>query len=69
MSAFGGDWSLTTAAQLYTVRDVYSILESELGRRGVFRNGLTWHFDRPPVVDLECEIDCRGVHIERVVEP
>src|SRR5277367_1757563 len=35
MSAFGGDWSQTTGVQLYTVQDVYSILESELGRRGV----------------------------------
>ena len=68
MSAFGGDWSQTTAAQLYTVQDVYSILESELGRRGVFRNGLTWHFNRPPVVNLEYEMDCRRVHVERVFE-
>jgi hypothetical protein len=68
MSAFGGDWSQTTAAQLYTVHDIYSLLESELGRRGVLRNGLTWHFNRPPVVDLEYEMDCRRVHHERVVE-
>jgi hypothetical protein len=68
MSAFSGDWSQTTGAQLYTVRDVYPLLESELGRRGVFRNGLTWHFNRPPVVDLEYEMDCRRVHVERVVE-
>jgi hypothetical protein len=68
MSAFGGDWSQTTGVQLYTVQDVYSILESELGRRGVFRNGLTWHFNRPPVVNLEYEMDCRRVHVERVVE-
>ncbi|WP_371424239.1 hypothetical protein [Tardiphaga sp.] len=68
MSAFAGDWSQTTAVQLYTVRDVYPLLESELGRRGVFRNGLTWHFNRPPVVDLEYEMDCRRVHVERVVE-
>jgi hypothetical protein len=68
MRAFGGDWSQTTAVQLYTVQDVYSILESELGRRGVFRNGLTWHFNRPPVVDLEYEMDCRRVHVERVIE-
>jgi hypothetical protein len=68
MSAFSGDWSQTTAVQLYTVQDVYSLLESELGKRGVFRNGLTWHFNRPPVVDLEYEMDCRRVHIERVVE-
>jgi hypothetical protein len=67
MSAFGGDWSKTTAVQLYTVRDIYSFLEGELGRRGVLRNGLTWHFNRPPVVDLEYEMDCRCVHIEKVV--
>lgn len=67
MSAFDGTWRQTTAVQLYTVKDVYSILESELGRRGVFRNGLTWHFNRPPVVGLDYEMDCRSVQIERVV--
>ena len=68
MSAFSGDWSQTTGVQLYTVQNVFSVLESELGRRGVFRNGLTWHFNRPPVVDLEYEMDCRRVHVERVIE-
>jgi len=68
MSAFSGDWQKTTAVQLYTIRDVFPFLESELGRRGVLRDGLTWHFNRPPVVDLEYEMDCRRVHLERVVE-
>jgi hypothetical protein len=68
MSAFSGTWEQTTAVQLYTVRDVFSFLESELGRRGVLRDGLTWHFNRPPVVDLEYEMDCRRVHDERVLE-
>ena len=45
------------------------MLANELGRRGVLRSGLTWHFNRPPVVDLEYEMDCRRVHIEHVVEP
>jgi hypothetical protein len=67
MSAFGGTWKQTTGVQLYTVQDVYSILESELGRRGVFRNGLTWHFNRPPVVGLDYEMDCRCVHVEKVI--
>ena len=67
MSAFGGTWQKTTAAQLYTVHDVYPVLESELGRRGVLCNGLTWHFNRPPVVGLDYEMDCRRVQIERVV--
>jgi hypothetical protein len=68
MSAFSGGWRQTTAVQLYTVRDVFPFLESELGTRGALRPGLTWHFCRPPVVDLEYEMDCRRVHIERVVE-
>ncbi|MCC8937302.1 hypothetical protein H8A99_12650 [Bradyrhizobium sp. Arg68] len=67
MRAFGGSWRDTTAVQLYTVYDAYTVLESELGRRGVLRNGLTWHFDRPPVVGLDYEMDCRRVHLERVV--
>jgi len=68
MSAFSADWRQTTAVQLYTIRDVFPFLESELGKRGVLRAGLTWHFNRPPVVDLEYEMDCRRVHIERVIE-
>jgi hypothetical protein len=68
MSAFSGGWRQTTAVQLYTIRDVFPFLESEIAKRGALRPGLTWHFCRPPVVDLEYEMDCRRVHIERVVE-
>lgn len=67
MSALGGTWRDTTAVQLYTVHDIHPFLASELGRRGVLRHGLTWHFNRPPVVGLDYEMDCRCVHIERVV--
>lgn len=68
MSAFGGTWDRTTAVQLYTIHDVFPFLESELGRRGALRPGLTWHFNRPPVADLEYEMDCRRVFSERVAE-
>lgn len=67
MRAFGGTWADTTAVQLYTVHDAFAVLESELGRRGVLRNGVTWHFDRPPVVGLDYEMDCRRVQLERVI--
>jgi hypothetical protein len=68
MSAFGGDWSQVTATQLYTVHEIYAFIESELGKRGIFGHGLTWYLHRPPVQDLEYEMDCRRVHIERVIE-
>lgn len=68
MSAFGGDWSQVTATQLYTVHNIYPFIESELGKRGIFGQGLTWYLNRPPVQDLEYEMDCRRVHMERVIE-
>jgi len=67
LSSLGGTWRDTTAVQLYIVHDIHSFLAEEIVRRGAARNGLTWHFDRPPVVDIEYEMDCRAVHIERVV--
>ena len=67
MSAFGGSWRDTTGVQVYTVHDIHPFLASELGRRGAARHGVTWHFNRPPVVGLDYEMDCRCVHGERVV--
>jgi hypothetical protein len=67
MAACGVGWPQTTGVQLYTVHDVHPFLRDELVRRGAARHGLTWHFDRPPIVEIEYEMDCRGVEIERVV--
>ena len=39
----------------------------ELVKRGAARSGLTWHFARPPVIDLEYEMDCRRVTREIVI--
>ena len=67
MAALGGTWRATTAVQLYTVHDIHPFLAEEIVRCGAARNGLTWHFDRPPVVDIEYEMDCRAVHLEQIV--
>jgi hypothetical protein len=67
MAALGFGWKDTTATQLYTVHDIHPFLEGEIVRRGAARSGLIWHYNRPPVVDLEYEMDCRGVSVERVV--
>jgi hypothetical protein len=67
MGALGFSWKETTAAQAYTVYDIHPFLGEELARRGAIPAGLTWQFCRPPVVGLDYEMDCRGVHIERVV--
>ena len=67
MRALGFDWSATTATQVYTVHDIHPFLGEELVRRGAMRAGVTWHYNRPPVVGLEYEMDCRGVSVERVL--
>lgn len=65
LAAMGFTWSDTTATQVYTVHDIHPFFADEIVRRGAAAGGLTWHYNRPPVVDLEYEMDCRGISIER----
>ena len=67
MEAFGFGWKDTAAVQAYTVHDFHSVIADELVRRGALRSGLTWHFARPPVIDLEYEMDCRRVAREALI--
>jgi hypothetical protein len=67
LGAFGFAWKDTTAVQVYTVHDFHPVVVDELVRRGAVRSGLTWHFARPPVIDLEYEMDCRRVTRETLI--
>ncbi|MFC4350231.1 hypothetical protein ACFOW6_01615 [Fodinicurvata halophila] len=67
MAFFGAGWQETTGVQLYTVHDVHELVPEEIVGRGAARHGLTWHFARPPVQELDYEMDCRRVFAEYVV--
>jgi hypothetical protein len=67
LSLLGFTWSHTTATQVYTVHDLHPFLADEIVRRGAARAGLTWHYCRPPVRELEYEMDCRAIMNERVI--
>jgi hypothetical protein len=67
LAAFDLGWEDTTATQVYTVHDLYPFLADEIVRRGAAHSGLTWHYARPPVRELEYEMDCRSVSRESVV--
>ena len=67
MGEFGFGWKDATAAQTYTIHDFHPVFAEELVRHGAARSGLTWHFARPPVIDLEYEMDCRRVLREIVI--
>ena len=67
MGALGFGWHNTTATKVYTVHDIFPHFAREIVERGAARHGACWHFCRPPVVDLEFEVDCRGIATELVL--
>ena len=67
LGLFGVGWRDTTASQVYTIRDIYPFFAEEIVRRGAAHAGINWHFTRPPVRDLEFEVDCRSVRMEEVL--
>ncbi|GAC1331330.1 MAG: hypothetical protein NVSMB26_09550 [Beijerinckiaceae bacterium] len=67
MAVLDAAWADTTAVQVYSIRDIHPFFGEEIVRRGAARHGLTWHFNRPPVIDLEYEMDCRRIQTERVI--
>ena len=60
-------WADTTGVQVYSVHDIHPFLGDLLVAGGGARHGVTWHFARPPVVELEFEMDCRSIAGERVL--
>ena len=68
MGLLGVGWKDCTATQVYTVHDLHPFLAADIIKRGAAPGGLTWYFNRPPVVGLEYEMDCRGVRVERVID-
>jgi hypothetical protein len=67
METMGFSWADSTATQLYTVYDVHPFLAEEIAARGAMSSGLNWHFSRPPVHDLDYEMDVRGIMREIVL--
>jgi hypothetical protein len=67
LAALGFTWAETTATQVYTVHDLHPFLADEIVRRDAAHAGLTWHYARPPVRELEYEMDCRRILDEVVL--
>jgi hypothetical protein len=66
LAALGFGWGNAVSTQAYTVHDIGPLVREEIVARGV-TSGLTWHVCRPPVVDLEYEMDVRGSAMEIVL--
>ena len=63
-------WTEVTTVEVYTVHDLYPLLATTLfpALQGAgIRHGIRWHYARPPVVEVEYEMDVRGVHQELIL--
>jgi hypothetical protein len=67
LAGLAASWREATAVQVYTVHDIHSILSGEILPRAGNVAGLTWHYCRPPIEELEYEMDVRGVAVERIL--
>jgi hypothetical protein len=66
LHGLGVDWSAVTTIDVYTMHNVTPLLpQIVLGRAGASAvHGVNWHFSRPPVAEIEYEMDVRGVRTE-----
>jgi hypothetical protein len=67
LGLLGFTWGDAITTQAYTVQNIGHLVGEVLAARGACANGLQWHYARPPVVDLEFEMDVRGTAREIVI--
>ncbi|MBL9171012.1 MAG: hypothetical protein JNN07_24990 [Verrucomicrobiales bacterium] len=69
LHGLGAEWDQITAVNIYTVHpldtQLRALLVQKLGL--ALQRGIVWHWTRPPVQDIEFEMDLRGVVTEWVI--
>jgi hypothetical protein len=64
----GASWYEVSGVNIYTVHDFGPLLAKQiLPRIGNGRQGVTWHYTRPPITSIEYEMDLRGCASEIVI--
>ena len=58
-----------TTVNVYTIHPLHPLMETLVlpGLPPTRRHGVTWHYTRPPVMDIEFEMDLQGVVTQWVV--
>ena len=69
LEAMNAAWPDVTQANIYTVHDIHPLMASTIlpSLHEAARHGIRWHFARPPVLEIEFEMDMRGVQREIIV--
>ncbi|MEZ6059546.1 MAG: hypothetical protein R3C19_04205 [Planctomycetaceae bacterium] len=70
MAALGGTSELLTAIDVYTAHSLRPLLDDVLLSKlpATRSRGVHWFYTRPPIVDIEFEMDMRGVVHEKIVD-
>lgn len=64
----GGDWQRLSAAQVYTAHDFHAHIATRMAPMALPAVGLDWQVCRPPIVEIEFEMDVRSVATERLFD-
>lgn len=69
VQGLGVTWPMVTTVEVYTIHEIITLLpDIILGRIGAAAvHGVRWHYSRPPIEEIEFEMDVRGTHSERAV--
>lgn len=67
MKLLGFGWQDAITTEIYTVQNVGHLVGELLAARGAATGGVVWNYTRPPIVDLEYEMDVRGAAREIVL--
>ena len=67
LALLGFTWADALHTQAYTVQNIGHLVGEVLAARGACNAGLTWHYARPPVIDLEFEMDVRAAAREIIL--
>jgi len=66
LRGLGLAWPMVSRANVYTVHSITELLPavilSRMGPAAI--HGVHWHFSRPPIVEIEFEMDLRGTRTE-----
>jgi hypothetical protein len=66
LRGLGLAWAMVSRANIYTVHSITELLPAViLSRMGAAAiHGVYWHFSRPPIEEIEFEMDLRGARTE-----
>lgn len=67
MKLLGFGWKDAVTTQAYTVHNIGHLVGEMLAARGAAAGGIVWNYSRPPVLELDYEMDVRGAAREIVL--